>query len=107
LDESSSLLAIGSRRQGANKTSEVVKAIFYGLQVFYSFFIMLIFMTYNGWVMVAVAVGASIGHYAFGIHTGSAKRSRVTEGVRRIFGIFGDLYHAGLHVSGDGSCIYH
>jgi solute carrier family 31 (copper transporter), member 1 len=33
----------------------------------------LIFMPYNGWLMIAVAVGASIGHYAFGIHTGSAK----------------------------------
>ncbi len=40
LDESSSLLATGSRKQGANKTSEVIKAILYGLQVFYSFFIM-------------------------------------------------------------------
>jgi solute carrier family 31 (copper transporter), member 1 len=30
-------------------------------------------MTYNGWVMIAVAVGASIGHFAFGVKTSSSK----------------------------------
>jgi hypothetical protein len=32
----------------------------------------LLFMTYNGWIMLAVAVGAFIGYLAFG---GSASKS--------------------------------
>lgn len=30
-------------------------------------------MTYNGWVMLAVAAGAFIGHLAFGLRTSSTK----------------------------------
>jgi solute carrier family 31 (copper transporter), member 1 len=33
----------------------------------------LLFMTYNGWVMLAVAVGAFIGHWTFGLKTSSTK----------------------------------
>lgn len=33
----------------------------------------LIFMTYNGWVMVAVAVGAFVGYVIFGNSTSSTK----------------------------------
>lgn len=29
----------------------------------------LIFMTYNGWVMVAVTLGAFFGYLSFGAHT--------------------------------------
>ncbi|KAL8672184.1 MAG: hypothetical protein Q9168_003348 [Polycauliona sp. 1 TL-2023] len=50
----------------AEKSQKLVKAAFYAVQVFYSFFIMLLFMTYNGWVMLAVAVGAFIGYLGFG-----------------------------------------
>ena len=27
----------------------------------------LLFMTYNGWIMLAVAVGAAVGHLLFGV----------------------------------------
>jgi len=47
------------------KKVRLVKALFYAVQVFYSFFIMLLFMTYNGWVMLSVAVGAFIGYLGF------------------------------------------
>ncbi|KAF1814025.1 Ctr copper transporter [Eremomyces bilateralis CBS 781.70] len=47
------------------KKAKLVKGLFYAVQVFYSFFIMLLFMTYNGWVMLAVAVGAFLGYMAF------------------------------------------
>ncbi|CAZ84449.1 unnamed protein product [Tuber melanosporum] len=47
------------------------KAVFYGVQVFYSFFIMLLFMTYNGWVMISVAIGSAIGYTLWG--SGAAK----------------------------------
>jgi len=37
----------------------------YAFQVFYSFFLMLVFMTYNGYFMLAVVVGAFLGHLYF------------------------------------------
>lgn len=48
------------------KKIRTVKAALYAVQVFYSFFIMLLFMTYNGWVMLSVAVGAFFGYLGFG-----------------------------------------
>ncbi|KAF2397610.1 Ctr-domain-containing protein [Trichodelitschia bisporula] len=53
-------------RGEVERSGRIVKAAFYAVQVFYSFFIMLLFMTYNGWVMLAVAVGAFVGYLAFG-----------------------------------------
>jgi len=62
-----------ARRSGGVKTSDVIRAALYAVQVFYSFFIMLLFMTYNGWVMLAVAIGAFVGHILFGLKTSSTK----------------------------------
>ncbi|KAK9376263.1 Ctr copper transporter family-domain-containing protein [Lipomyces chichibuensis] len=42
--------------------SRIYRAAFYALQVMYSFFLMLVFMTYNGWIMLAVVGGAFAGH---------------------------------------------
>ncbi|KAK6501811.1 hypothetical protein TWF481_009634 [Arthrobotrys musiformis] len=64
------------RREGTGtgttlqKDGQVVKALLYAVQVFYSFFIMLLFMTYNGWVMLAVAVGAFVGYMVWGNTSG-------------------------------------
>ncbi|CAN9351640.1 hypothetical protein AA0119_g6106 [Alternaria tenuissima] len=67
-DESSSLLGPG-RNGGVGRSAEqqmkMIKAVLYAVQVFYSFFIMLLFMTYNGWIMLAVAVGAFVGYLMF------------------------------------------
>ncbi|RYO29512.1 hypothetical protein AA0113_g12042 [Alternaria arborescens] len=67
-DESSSLLGPG-RNGGVGRSAEqqmkIIKAVLYAVQVFYSFFIMLLFMTYNGWIMLAVAVGAFVGYLMF------------------------------------------
>ncbi|KAF9699775.1 hypothetical protein EKO04_002420 [Ascochyta lentis] len=49
----------------AEQQAKLVKAALYAMQVFYSFFIMLLFMTYNGWIMLAVAVGAFVGYVLF------------------------------------------
>ncbi|KAF4535184.1 putative ctr copper transporter family protein [Lasiodiplodia theobromae] len=76
-DESSSLLGSTTANNAGGRTVvawsareekriKIVKAVLYAVQVFYSFFIMLLFMTYNGWVMLAVAVGAFAGYLAFG-----------------------------------------
>ncbi|EXJ69124.1 uncharacterized protein A1O5_08059 [Cladophialophora psammophila CBS 110553] len=71
--ESSSLLAGSESREGAGRQGTIVRAGLYALQVFYSFFIMLLFMTYNGFVMGAVAVGAFIGYVAFSNKTSPTK----------------------------------
>lgn len=65
----SSLLWSGKNAQQAETKVKLVKAALYAVQVFYSFFIMLLFMTYNGWVMLSVAVGAFVGYLAFGNST--------------------------------------
>ncbi|KAI1640433.1 CTR2 short splice variant [Biscogniauxia mediterranea] len=36
---------------------------------------LLLFMTYNGFVMIAVAVGAGVGYYLFGSHTRATKET--------------------------------
>jgi copper transporter 1 len=50
----------------AAKSAHLVKAVLYAVQNFYAFMLMLVFMTYNGWVMIAVSLGAFIGYLAFG-----------------------------------------
>ncbi|RYC56009.1 hypothetical protein CHU98_g10202 [Xylaria longipes] len=68
---------------GAGSSSEpplgqrarILKAVLYGVQNFYAFMIMLLFMTYNGYVMIAVAVGAGLGYYLFGSRTRATKET--------------------------------
>lgn len=42
------------------------RSILYGFQIGYSFMLMLVFMTYNGWLMIAVVLGAMIGNNLWG-----------------------------------------
>ncbi|KAF8658311.1 hypothetical protein AX16_002080 [Volvariella volvacea WC 439] len=44
----------------------ILRATLYGLSVFLSFFLMLIFMTYNVYLILATVLGAALGHYIFG-----------------------------------------
>ncbi|KAG9125108.1 hypothetical protein FRC07_008946 [Ceratobasidium sp. 392] len=46
--------------------ARISRAALYGASVFLSFFLMLVFMTYNAYLILAVVVGASLGHYVFG-----------------------------------------
>ncbi|QRW21273.1 copper transport protein CTR2 [Rhizoctonia solani] len=46
--------------------ARISRAALYGAQVFLSFFLMLVFMTYNAYLILAVVLGAAIGHYVFG-----------------------------------------
>ncbi|KAJ5059884.1 Ctr copper transporter family-domain-containing protein [Bipolaris maydis] len=55
----------GNAGRGSGQQVKMIKAALYAVQVFYSFFIMLLFMTYNGWIMLAVAVGAFVGYIMF------------------------------------------
>jgi len=71
--ERTPFLWTGRQQVEVSRQAHTVKAVLYGIQVFYSFFIMLLFMTYNGWVMISVGVGAFIGFLLFGTNTSSAK----------------------------------
>ncbi|TEB28518.1 Ctr copper transporter [Coprinellus micaceus] len=46
--------------------SRVLRASIYGASVFISFFLMLVFMTYNAYLITSVVIGAALGHYVFG-----------------------------------------
>ncbi|KAF8940404.1 hypothetical protein BGZ47_007770 [Haplosporangium gracile] len=45
---------------------QLARALFYMAQVFVGFFLMLIFMTYNGYLMAATVIGAGVGFFYFG-----------------------------------------
>ncbi|KAF3769279.1 hypothetical protein M406DRAFT_52399 [Cryphonectria parasitica EP155] len=59
-----------------NQRVRVVKAVLYALQTFYAFMLMLVFMTYNGWVMVAVTLGAFFGYLTFGDQTSVTRETQ-------------------------------
>ncbi|GBB90545.1 hypothetical protein RclHR1_17530003 [Rhizophagus clarus] len=44
---------------------QLVRTLIHTAQVFLSFFLMLIFMTYNGFMMISVIIGAAIGYLIF------------------------------------------
>ncbi|KAF9050151.1 Ctr copper transporter family-domain-containing protein [Panaeolus papilionaceus] len=46
--------------------SRALRATVYGSTVFISFFLMLVFMTYNAYLVFSVVFGAALGHYIFG-----------------------------------------
>ncbi|KAL2829724.1 Ctr copper transporter family-domain-containing protein [Aspergillus cavernicola] len=72
-DASSPLLVGSDNRRAVERRGKITMAALYAVQVFYSFFIMLLFMTYNGFVMFAVAVGAFVGYLAFGENMSATK----------------------------------
>ncbi|KAF4598037.1 Copper transport protein [Pleurotus pulmonarius] len=49
-------------------TLRILRAVLYGATVFLSFFLMLVFMTYNAYLVLAVVGGAAIGHFVFNSH---------------------------------------
>lgn len=70
-DNAQGVLVLGSS-SGASSVAlrryNVKRAVFYGLQVGYSFMLMLVFMTYNGWFMLATVAGAIVGKYVWGVN---------------------------------------
>jgi len=73
ITERTPFLWSGRNQVEVSKKAHVIKALLYGIQVFYSFFLMLLFMTYNGWVMLAVGIGATLGFLFFGKSTTATK----------------------------------
>lgn len=73
--ENTTLLWPGRNKVEVNKKAHIIKALLYATQTFYAFMLMLLFMTYNGWVMLAVAVGAFLGYLLFGVNTSASKET--------------------------------
>lgn len=49
----------------SSRRRRAVRALLYALQVSVSFTLMLVFMTFNYWVMAAVVLGSGVGFYLF------------------------------------------
>lgn len=49
-----------------SKSLKIKLAAMYAFQTGFSFMLMLVFMTYNGWYMLAVVAGAGIGYFLWG-----------------------------------------
>ncbi|KZS89031.1 Ctr copper transporter [Sistotremastrum niveocremeum HHB9708] len=43
----------------------LLRSALYGISVFLAFFLMLVFMTYNAYLILAVVLGATTGHFIF------------------------------------------
>ncbi|PVU97578.1 hypothetical protein BB559_001958 [Furculomyces boomerangus] len=54
---------------------KLAKSVVYGIMMFYSYCLMLIFMTYNGFLMISITLGAIVGNYYFGSQDASANRA--------------------------------
>ncbi|EIW62651.1 Ctr-domain-containing protein [Trametes versicolor FP-101664 SS1] len=49
-------------------SARISRAVLYGASVFLSFFLMLVFMTYNAYLILATVVGAALGNFIFSTH---------------------------------------
>ncbi|KAK9722587.1 copper transpport protein [Basidiobolus ranarum] len=75
-DSNESLLNAGNYKYiWLTPKEKLLRVFLYSIQVFLSFFLMLIFMTYNGYLIIAVVIGASTGFYIFGGDRLSAAKS--------------------------------
>ncbi|KAG0700864.1 Ctr copper transporter [Suillus ampliporus] len=61
-------LRVASRKTGSTVPPlyRAMRALLYGASVGLSFFLMLVFMTYNAYLIAAVVIGAAAGHYVLG-----------------------------------------
>lgn len=75
-----SLETLASNRLSSNNMTynndKLRRSIFYGIQVGFSFMLMLVFMTYNGWLMLAVVFGATLGYYFWSDSTTSIQNEQ-------------------------------
>ncbi|GMR33157.1 hypothetical protein PMAYCL1PPCAC_03352 [Pristionchus mayeri] len=60
-------IRIASGRDGAFSVFRLVEAALYSLQLVLAYWLMLIVMTYNTWLTIAVIAGAAFGHWLFAI----------------------------------------
>ncbi|RKP07533.1 Ctr copper transporter [Thamnocephalis sphaerospora] len=63
----------GQAPHKASKEEELWRSLIYALQVAVAFLLMLVFMTYNVYLMLATVVGAGIGHFFFARRAGAER----------------------------------
>lgn len=63
--EAQSVASLGTG-QNDSRGYRLQQALGYAVQVGYSYLLMLVFMSYNGWAMLSVAIGAGIGFWVWG-----------------------------------------
>ncbi|KAF4123475.1 solute carrier family 31 (copper transporter), member 1 [Geosmithia morbida] len=63
----------GQNQEDAYNRAHITKGVLYALQNFYGLMLMLVFMTYNAWIMIAVAIGAFAGYVVFGKGSSATK----------------------------------
>ncbi|CEP63187.1 low-affinity Cu transporter LALA0_S07e04412g [Lachancea lanzarotensis] len=61
--------SVAAGGSGNGRSAKTTRASWYGAQVGLSFMLMLVFMTFNGWLMLAVILGAAWGNYSWGNST--------------------------------------
>ncbi|KAI8067898.1 Ctr copper transporter family-domain-containing protein [Gongronella butleri] len=61
LSEADTLLAYPATRQ----RQQILRSVMYATLMGISFWLMLVFMTYNGFLMISTIFGAGVGHYIF------------------------------------------
>ncbi|CAI8501130.1 unnamed protein product [Hanseniaspora opuntiae] len=67
--------SISSETEESKRKTRQHESFLYGLQVFYSFMLMLVFMTYNGWLMLSMTLGAIFGYYKYSSNSSSLTAS--------------------------------
>ncbi|KAF9993677.1 hypothetical protein BGZ65_010759, partial [Modicella reniformis] len=60
------LLPSGMSGLRLSSQQQLTRALFYMAQVFVGFFLMLIFMTFNGYLMASTVIGSGLGFFYFG-----------------------------------------
>ncbi|KAI8077825.1 Ctr copper transporter family-domain-containing protein [Halteromyces radiatus] len=73
--ESDTLLGHHLETSSLRKRHRVIRSVMYAILMGISFWLMLVFMTYNGYLMIAIILGAGVGHYIFGQGNLPAARS--------------------------------
>lgn len=68
---SSLSLAPGPPATSSAMPSPWARAFFYGMRCYLGILLMLIMMTFNGFLIVAIIIGAIIGHYLIGSGAGN------------------------------------
>ncbi|KZT39068.1 Ctr copper transporter [Sistotremastrum suecicum HHB10207 ss-3] len=65
IGESNPLIQGRPRRHSPSLFFRLLRSVLYGISVFLAFFLMLVFMTYNAYLILAVVLGATTGHFIF------------------------------------------
>ncbi|KAI8975555.1 Ctr copper transporter family-domain-containing protein [Mycotypha africana] len=73
--EQRSLVHAYEEHKRLSNKKEIIRSTIYASLVGVSFWLMLVFMTYNGYLMLATVLGAGFGHFVFGNGKLSASRS--------------------------------